>query len=40
MDEHLNFFIPYENAPAGHENQLTRALLVVLRYSPMEISSA
>lgn len=35
MDEHLNFFIPYENAPAGHENQLTRALLVVLRYSPM-----
>jgi hypothetical protein len=35
MDEHLNFFLPYERAPAGHENQLTRALLVVLRYSPM-----
>src|SRR5262245_44739990 len=35
MDDHLNFFIPYERAPASHENQLTRALLVVLRYSPM-----
>jgi hypothetical protein len=35
MDDHLNFFIPYERSPAGHENQLTRALLVVLRYSPM-----
>jgi hypothetical protein len=32
---HLNFFVPYENAPSSHENQLTRALLVVLRYSPM-----
>ena len=32
---HLNFFAPYESAPAGHENQLTRALLVVLRYSPL-----
>ena len=31
----VNFFAPYESAPAGHENQLTRALLVVLRYSPM-----
>lgn len=35
MDSHLNFFVPYENAAASHENQLTRALLVVLRYSPM-----
>lgn len=35
MDRHLNFFVPYENAAAWHENQLTRALLVVLRYSPM-----
>lgn len=31
----VNLFVPYENAPPGHENQLTRALLVVLRYSPM-----
>ena len=35
MDKHLNFFVPYERAPAWHENQLTRALLVVLRYSPV-----
>jgi hypothetical protein len=35
MDSHLNFFAPYERAAASHENQLTRALLVVLRYSPM-----
>jgi len=35
MDSHLNFFVPYERAAASHENQLTRALLVVLRYSPM-----
>ncbi|MBY0248642.1 MAG: hypothetical protein K2Q17_13340 [Nitrospiraceae bacterium] len=35
MDSHLNFFVPYENAAAWHENQLTRALLVLLRYSPM-----
>lgn len=35
MDTHLNFFVPYEKAAAWHENQLTRALLVVLRYSPM-----
>ncbi|MFZ2542412.1 MAG: hypothetical protein WAW75_11665 [Gallionella sp.] len=35
MDNHLNFFVPYEKAAAWHENQLTRALLVVLRYSPM-----
>lgn len=35
MTSHLNFFVPYQSAPAWHENQLTRALLVVLRYSPM-----
>jgi len=35
MDNHLNFFVPFERAAAWHENQLTRALLVVLRYSPM-----
>lgn len=35
MDSHLNFFVPYEKAAAWHENQLTRALLVVLRYSPI-----
>ena len=32
---HVNFFAPYEGAVASHENQLTRALLVVLRYSPV-----
>jgi hypothetical protein len=31
----LNFFQPFERLPAGHENQLTRALLVALRLSPM-----
>jgi hypothetical protein len=35
MTTHLNFFVPFPSAPAWHENQLTRALLVVLRYSPM-----
>ena len=35
MTNHLNFFVPFQSAPAWHENQLTRALLVVLRYSPM-----
>ncbi len=32
---HLNFFVPYERSAASHENQLTRALLVVLRNSPL-----
>ena len=32
---HLNFFVPFERSPASHENQLTRAFLVVLRNSPM-----
>jgi hypothetical protein len=31
----LNFFAPYESLACHHENQLTRALLVVLRYSPI-----
>lgn len=31
----LNFFAPYESLAPGHENQLTRALLVILRYSPL-----
>ena len=31
----LNLFAPYPRLAANHENQLTRALLVVLRYSPM-----
>jgi hypothetical protein len=31
----LNFYSPYERLPAGHENQLTRALLVLLRMSPI-----
>ncbi|QNK01370.1 hypothetical protein [Dyella telluris] len=35
MTNHLNFFVPFQSAAAWHENQLTRALLVVLRYSPM-----
>ena len=35
MSVRLNFFEPYENIPAYYENQLTRALLVILRYSPL-----
>lgn len=35
INSNLNYFVPYENAAAWYENQLTRALLVVLRYSPM-----
>ncbi len=31
----LNFFSPFEHLPPNHENQLTRALLVVLGLSPM-----
>jgi hypothetical protein len=31
----LNFFEPFERLPPNHENQLTRALLVVLRLSPV-----
>lgn len=32
--DQLNFFSPFERLPPNHENQLTRALLVVLRLSP------
>ncbi len=31
----LNFFEPFERLPPNHENQLTRALLLVLRLSPV-----
>lgn len=31
----LNFFQPFENLPPNHENQLTRAFLLVLRLSPI-----
>jgi hypothetical protein len=31
----LNFFEPFERLPPHHENQLTRALLLVLKLSPM-----
>jgi len=35
MTDPINFFEPYESLPPQHENQLTRALLVVLRYCPI-----
>ena len=35
--DRVNFFVQFESATAGHENQLTRALLVVLRYSPIAL---
>lgn len=35
MRDPLNFFEPFEHLPAGHENQLTRAFLVLLRHSPL-----
>jgi len=31
---HLNYFEPYQSKPHHHEDQLTRAFLVVLKYSP------
>lgn len=31
---HMNYFEPYEFKAASHEDQLTRAFLVVLRFSP------
>jgi hypothetical protein len=31
MRDPLNFFEPYEGLPPSHENQLTRAFLVVLK---------
>jgi hypothetical protein len=39
MSLRLNFFEPYENIPAYYENQLTRALLVVLSYSSLAHSA-
>jgi hypothetical protein len=35
MRDPLNFFEPYESLPPTHENQLTRAFLVVLRLVPI-----
>ena len=35
MRDALNFFLPFRRLEPNHENQLTRALLVVLRLSPM-----
>jgi hypothetical protein len=35
MQDRLNFFEPWERLPPNHENQLTRALLVVLRCCPI-----
>src|SRR6266849_8430073 len=35
MQDRLNFFEPYERVSPKHENQLTRALLVLLRYCPI-----
>jgi hypothetical protein len=32
---HLNFFLPFRRLEPHHEDQLTRALLVMLRYSPL-----
>ena len=37
MHDILNFFDPNKDIPAHHENQLTRAFLVVLRISPQLI---
>jgi len=37
--DRMNPFEPYENKPAGHEDQLTRALLIVLRLCPMAHAS-
>lgn len=35
---HLNYFEPYQSRPAGHEDQLTRAFLVLLRMVPLAFS--
>ncbi len=29
--DHLNIFNPYSNKPLGHEDQLTRALLILVK---------
>lgn len=33
--DRLNYFAPFQSKLAGHEDQLTRAFLVVLRYVPL-----
>lgn len=35
MSNHLNLFVPYDRLPLHHENQLTRALLIVLSSVPL-----
>jgi len=32
---HLNYFEPYESKKTSHEDQLTRAFLVVMRFVPL-----
>lgn len=39
MGNHLNFFYPYESKKPWHEDQLTRAFLVVLTYVPLAQSA-
>ncbi len=36
---HMNYFEPYESKPQGHEDHLTRAFLVLLRFSPIALLS-
>lgn len=33
--DRLNFFEPFNRLPSDHENTLTRALLLVLKHSPL-----
>jgi len=35
----LNYFTPYQSKPEYHEDQLTRAFLVVLRYVPVALAA-
>jgi hypothetical protein len=35
VDSHLNVFRPYERWPPGHEDQLTRAAMIVMRAVPL-----
>ena len=37
--DRLNYFRPYESKGAGHEDQLTRAFLVVVRMVPLALSA-
>lgn len=34
MDRHLSVFLPYERPP-GHEDQLTRTAMIVMRAIPL-----